>query len=180
MVLIMLKHSHIKSLYWRRCSCLILLLSALPCSVTVQAASEDAGVFAEVVSTLNLVNQADMVFGDIAASNSPGTVILSTGGTRLTTGGTFVSSTVSSGPAVFDVFGLPNSVYAITLPDFVALTGASGNSMVVDNFTSQPVSNGLTNPGGEQNLVVGATLNVNSHQAIGSYSGTMTVTIVYN
>ena len=175
----MLKRSHIKSLYWRRCSRLILLLSALPCSVTVQAASEDAGVFAEVVSTLNLVNQTDMVFGDIAASNAPGTVVLSTGGTRLTTGGQS-SPTVSSGPAVFDVFGLPNVVYAITLPDFVALTGASGNSMVVDNFTSQPVSNGLTNPGGEQNLVVGATLNVNSHQAIGSYTGTMTVTIVYN
>jgi hypothetical protein len=52
--------------------------------------------------------------------------------------------------------------------------------MVVDNFTSQPVSTGLTDPGGQQSLFVGGTLNVNSNQAIGSYSGIMNVTVVYN
>ena len=174
------KPSHLNSSSWRRYCGLILLLSALPGSAAVQAASDDAVVTAEVVSTLSLVNQTDMVFGDIASSNAPGTVILSPSGTRLITGGTFVSSTVSTGPAVFDVVGLPNAVYAITLPVSVVLTGASGNSMVVDNFTSQPVSTGLTDPGGEQNLFVGGTLNVSSNQAIGSYSGIMNVTVVYN
>jgi hypothetical protein len=176
----MLKRSHINSSYWRRYSGLILLLSTLPGSVTVQAASDDAVVTAEVVSTLSLVNQTAMVFGDISSSNAPGTVILSPSGTRLITGGTFVSSTVSTGAAVFDVVGLPNAVYAITLPNSVVLTGASGNSMVVDDFTSQPVSTGLTDPGGQQNLFVGGTLNVNSNQVIGSYSGIMNVTVVYN
>jgi hypothetical protein len=174
------KPSHLNSSSWRRYCGLILLLSALPGSAAVQAASDDAVVTAVVVSTLSLVNQTDMVFGDIASSNAPGTVILSPSGTRLITGGTFVSSTVSTGPAVFDVAGLPNAVYAITLPNSVVLTGASGNSMVVDNFTSQPVSTGLTDPGGEQNLFVGGTLNVSSNQAIGSYSGIMNVTVVYN
>jgi hypothetical protein len=121
-----------------------------------------------------------MVFGDIAASNAPGTVILSPSGTRLTTGGTFVNSTVSSGPAAFDVSGLPNAIYAITLPVSVVLTGASGNNMVVDNFISLPASTGLTDVGGQQNLFVGGTLNVDSNQAIGSYSGIMPVTVVYN
>jgi len=176
----MLKRSHIKPSHWRRCSRLILLLSALLGSVTVQAASGDAVVLAEVISTLSLVNQADMVFGDIASSNAPGAVILSPSGTRLTVGGTFISSTVSSGPAVFDVVGRPNAVYAITLPVSVVLSGASGNSMVVDSFTSQPANTGLTDTGGQQNLFVGGRLNVNSNQAIGAYSGIMTVTIVYN
>ena len=176
----MLKPSHINSLYWRCYCCLILLLSAVSGSVSVQAASDDATITAEVVVAFSLVNQTDMVFGDIATSNAPGTVVLSPAGTRLTTGGTFVSSTVSGGPAVFDVHALPNAVYAITLPDSVVLTGANGNSMVVDNFTSQPVSSGLTDPGGQQNLLVGGTLNVGSNQAVGSYNGLMTVTVVYN
>jgi len=176
----MFKRSSLNSSRWRRCSWLILLLSAQSGSVTVQAASADAVVLAEVISTLSLVNQADMVFGDIASSNAPGAVILSPGGTRLTVGGAFVSSTVSSGPAVFDVVGLPNAVYAITLPVSVTLSGASGNSMVVDSFTSQPADTGLTDSGGQQNLFVGGRLNVNSNQAIGAYSGIMTVTIVYN
>jgi hypothetical protein len=176
----MLKDPHLNTSGWRRCSWLILLLSTLPGSLTVQAASDNATVLATVVSTLSLVNQTDMVFGDIAASNVPGTVVLSPGGTRLTTGGAFVSSTVSSGSAAFDVFGLPNSMYAITLPISVVLTGASGNSMVVDNFTSQPANTGLTDPGGQQNLFVGGTLNVGSNQAIGSYSGVISVTVVYN
>ena len=107
-------------------------------------------------------------------------MILSPDGSRITTGGTFVNSTVSGGAAVFDVNGLPNAVYAITLPNSVVLTGASGNSMVVDNFTSLPANTGLTDTGGEQNLFVGATLNVPSNQAVGSYSGQMSVTVVYN
>ena len=176
----MFKVFHINTSCRRHCSWLILLLSALPGSVTVQAASDDARVLAEVVPTLSLVNQTDMVFGDIAASNTPGTVILSPTGPRLTTGGTFANSTVASNPAMFDVYGLPNAVYAITLPVSVELTGASGNKMVVDSFTSQPVDTGLTDPGGEQNLFVGGTLNVDSNQAIGSYNGLMTVTVVYN
>jgi hypothetical protein len=176
----MFKPSHLNSSYWRCYSSLILILSALAGAVSVQAASDDAVVLAEVVVAFSLVKQTDMVFGHVATSNAPGTVVLSPAGTRLTTGGTFVSSTVSGGPAGFDVHGLPNAVYAITLPNSVVLTGASGNSMVVDNFTSQPVNNGLTNPGGQQNLVVGGTLNVGSNQAVGSYNGLMTVTVVYN
>ena len=54
---------------WRHIRWLILLLSTLPGFATVQAASDDAQVVAEVVITLSLVNQTDMVFGDIASSN---------------------------------------------------------------------------------------------------------------
>jgi hypothetical protein len=176
----MFKPSHINSSYWRCYSCLILLLSALAGAVSVQAASDDAAVLAEVVIAFSLVNQSDMVFGDIATSNAPGTVVLSPTGNRLATGGAFVSSTVSSGPAAFDVLGLPNAVYAITLPNSVVLTATSGGSMVVDNFTSQPSDTGLTDPGGQQNLFVGGTLNVGSNQAVGSYNGLMNVTVVYN
>lgn len=176
----MFKPVYIKFLRWRRFGWLVLALFALPGPVTVRAASDNADVTATVIAALSLVNQTALTFGDVAAGNSPGTVILKPDGTRLTTGGSFINSTVAAGPAVFSVSGLPNAVYAITLPNFVVLSGASGNSMVVDGFSSQPFGNGLTDPGGEQNLFVGATLNINANQAVGSYSGKMIVTVIHN
>ena len=176
----MFKPGQLNSSRWNRHRCLLPLFVVLLSTATVRAASDNADIVAEVVSTLSIFNRSGMVFGDIAASNSPGTVVLDATGSRLVTGGTFVNSTVSSGPAMFDVSGIPNAVYAITLPVSVVLTGASGNSMVVDKFTSQPADTGLTDPGGQQNLYVGGTLNVGSNQAVGSYSGLMTVTVVYN
>ena len=170
----------VKTPLWRACRWLVLTLSTLCGVATVQAATDNAQGVAEVIITLSLENQSDLIFGDIGTSNAPGTVILSPDGSRITTGGTFINSNVSGGAAVFDVSGLPNAVYAISLPNSVVLTGASGNSMVVDNFTSLPANTGLTDPGGEQNLFVGGTLNVDSNQAVGSYSGQMSVTVVYN
>jgi hypothetical protein len=53
--------------------------------------------------------------------------------------------------------------------------------MVVDTFTSNPSGTG-TLAGGTQNLNVGATLNVGSSQASGTYTNAagFTVTVNYN
>ena len=161
-------------------ACLLAALSLLPVASSLDAASERAEVSVKVVPTLRLVNQTALFFGEVAATNSPGTVVLNPDGTRLTTGGAFINSTVTASTAVFDVSGFPNAVYAITLPVSVELNGASGNTMVVDDFASEPSNTGLTDPGGEQNLFVGGTLNVNANQAVGTYVGEMTVTVVYN
>ena len=160
--------------------CLLAASCLLPAALSVNAASDNADVLATVIATLSLVNQSPLSFGEVAPSNSPGTVILNPDGSRLTTGGAFINSTVAGSAAAFDVSGLPNAVYAITLPVSVVLNGASGNTMLVDGFTSQPNDSGLTDSGGEQNLFVGGTLNVNANQAVGAYTGEMTVTVVYN
>ena len=164
----------------RRIISLLVAIIALSGSSMLRAATDSADVFATVIATLSLVNQTPLSFGEVAPSNTPGTVILNPDGSRLTTGGAFINSTVAGSSAAFDGSGLPNAVYAITLPVSVVLTGASGNSMVVDGFTSQPVDTGLTDAGGEQNLFVGGTLNVNANQPVGDYRGEMSVTVVYN
>ena len=157
---------------------ILLIAAAFP--VSMHANTSTAVVTATIVSALTLTNQSGLVFGEIAAGNAPGRVILSPDGTRIATGGASINSNVSSGPAVFGVNGIPNAVYGISLPLSVVLTGSGDNNMVVNDFTSLPENTGLTDPGGQQSLFVGATLNLDSNQAIGSYTGTMSVTVAYN
>jgi hypothetical protein len=146
----------------------------------IHAASDTATVAAEIVDNITLTNRNGLVFGDVTTTNVAGTVVLSPGGSRQTTGGASINSAASSGPAVFDIEALPNSTFTITLPVVVVLSESTGNNMVVDNFTSFPVTTGLTDPGGQQSLYIGGTLNVEGNQLFGSYSGTMSVTIGYN
>ena len=159
---------------------LLVLLLGLLVQLPMQAATETATVSANVISTLSLTNQNGLAFGDIASSNVAGSVVLSPDGSRFSTGGASINSTVAGGPAVFDVQGDPNAIYAVTLPVSVVLTDAAGNTMSVDNFTSLPAANGLTDAGGQQTLFVGGTLNVSSNQGFGSYTGIMSVTVDYN
>jgi len=172
--------SHSFTRFWYRCCPLLLPALFTSIAFPVHAASETASVTADVIIVITLTNRSGLVFGDISTSNSPGTVVLTPDGSRNSTGGASFNSTVASGPAVFDVAGEPNSTYSISLPATVVLSEFGGSNMVVDNFASLPVVTGLTDSGGQQSLFVGATLNVDSNQLVGRYSGTMSVTIGYN
>lgn len=146
----------------------------------VQAATTTAVVEANIVSTINLVAQNGIVFGDISSSSSQGTVTIGTDGSRTTSGGVTVNTNTSGTPALYEVSGDPNAYYSITLPDSIVLTSAAGNSMTVSNFNSIPASSGQLDAGGRQNMNIGATLGVGSFQPFGSYSGVMAATIEYN
>lgn len=157
-----------------------LSLSAILCLRDVQAATTTAVVEANIVSTINLVAQNGIVFGDIAASGIPGTVTIDTGGSRTTTGGATVNTSTSGTPAKFEVSGDPNAYFIITLPVSVVITSDAGDKMTVENFNSVPAGNGQIDASGKQNLFVGATMKVESFQPFGSYRGIMTTTIEYN
>lgn len=144
------------------------------------AATTSTTVKANIVSTISLVAQNGIVFGDIGASSVPGTVIIGVDGSRTSTGGASVNSNTSGTPAKFEVSGDPNALYIITLPTSIVITSSAGDSMTVDNFVSEPSANGQLDPGGRQNLNVGATMNVGSFQPFGAYQGSMTTTVEYN
>ena len=149
-------------------------------SSMLYAASVTAPVTARIVSTVNLITLSGMQFGEISASNMPGTIVLEPGGSRTATQGATLNSTVPGGPASFEVVGDPSATYIVTLPVSVTLTSANGESMEVDQFTSLPSQTGQLDGGGRQTLYVGGTLNVNANQLYGSYSGLMSVTVEYN
>ena len=150
------------------------------CLHNANAATTTTTVEVNVVSTINLVAQNGIVFGDISSSSSPGTVTIGTDGSRTTSGGATVNTNTSGTPALYEVSGDPNAYFSITLPDSTVLTSAAGNKMTVSNFNSVPAVNGQLDAGGRLSLNVGATLGVGSFQPFGAYSGIMTTTIEYN
>lgn len=160
------------------------LLFLFATGVYIQAYAEvtTANVAANIITTLSIANQSQggLAFGDIASNPVAGTVVLTPSGSRTTTGGPTINSTVAANPAAFDVRGDANAIYAITLPVSIVLTDSLSHSMVVDNFTGSPSITGLLDGAGVQVLSVGASLNVGSNQAFGSYSGLMAVTVAYN
>ena len=121
-----------------------------------------------------------LLFGDISAGSTSGTVILTPAGTRNATGGVTINSETSGNPATFDVQGTPNASFSISLPVSIILSDAASHTMTVDNFTSSPTPSGVLDASGKQTLFVGATLNVSANQAFGAYSGQMSVTVDYN
>jgi hypothetical protein len=150
-----------------------LLLFILACALVPAAYSRAADI---AVS-----NTQAMAFGKFVAG-SGGSVIINESGARSATGDVFLVASGGGAVAQFSVTGDPNVTYAVTLPadDVVTLTIAGGGStMAVNSFVSNPASTG-TLTAGAQTLKVGATLTVGAGQAVGNYSGTFDVIVVYN
>jgi len=146
----------------------------------VYAAVATATVTAEITSTITVRTINGLVFGSLASGPSTGTLVLSPGGARSTTGGVTVNTAITGSPAAFDIQGDSAATYSITFPAAVILSNGSPNTMVVDNFTSSPTSTGMLDASGQQTLYVGGTLNVGSNQAFGTYSGSLEVIVDYN
>lgn len=130
-----------------------------------------------------LVTTQDLLFGAFVAGTG-GTVTIAPQGIRtasgdvtLMTGGQFSQGNAAS----FDLTGSPNATYQISLPadNEVTLTGSQSGSMSLTSFSSSPSGEGQLSPAGSQTLYVGATLVVGNSQAPGSYSGSFTVTAVF-
>ena len=146
----------------------------------VLAATTTTTVEVNIVSTINLVAQNGIIFGDISSSSIPGTVTIGTDSSRTTTGGATINSNTLGTPALFEVSGDSNALYDITLPESITLSSSAGDSMIVDNFTSIPAENAQLDASGRQKMNVGATLNVGSFQPFGAYKGIMATTVEYN
>jgi hypothetical protein len=149
--------------------------------------SGSATASATIVTPISIqkVNEGNLDFGNIAAGESNGMVILGTDGGRRIEGGVSLPSTFGKiSPAEFMITGEGSYSFSITLPSSpITLTNTNGanETMIVDSFISNPQTTGnLTN--GKQMLKVGANLHVAANQAPGIYisDAPFTVTVNYN
>ncbi|HEV7572869.1 MAG TPA: DUF4402 domain-containing protein [Thermoanaerobaculia bacterium] len=140
------------------------------------SASATASAFAKVITPIAITKTADLNFGTII-SGSTGTVTVSPAGVETAIGATVLNPNPNVSAAQFNVTGEPSTVYTITLPGTITITNGA-QTMSVGGFQSTPAS-GVLSAGGSQALQVGATLNVGTNQAVGSYSGTFSVTVNY-
>ncbi|MDI1245578.1 MAG: DUF4402 domain-containing protein [Rhodoferax sp.] len=81
-------------------------------------------------------------------------------------------------PASFTVSGTSGLTYAVTFLDGT-LNGSNGGTMTLNAFTCSASCTG-TFGATASNVSVGGNLVVGSGQAAGSYTGSYTVTVVYN
>ena len=163
----------------------IVLVSGFTSTVKAQAnATANAAGSATIITPLTISKTTDMNFGTVAVSATvAGTVVLTTTGTRTTSGGVTlpaIAGTVTN--AVFTVNGLGTSGFTIALPstDFI-LTDAASHTMIVNAFTSTPTGPSAL-VGGTRTITVGATLNVSAGQAANVYTNAtgFPVTVCYN
>jgi len=136
-------------------------------------------VTVRIDAVITLARLTNLSFGDIYTTPASGTVVLSPAGVRTFTGGVLLGGLTAVTAASFTVTGTASTTYAITLPVSVVLTGPGG-TMTANAFTSTPSATGTLSTAGQQQLRVGATLNVGANQPSGNYSGTFSVTVAYN
>jgi hypothetical protein len=147
-------------------------------AATFAQVSATANATATIITPLAITRTAQMDFGSLFVSTTPGTVVINpVTSTRSATGGcTLVGATVS--PATFTVTGLPAAVYTISLPASAIITDGT-NNLTVDVFTSDPTPTG-TLTAGTSTLRVGATLNVPASQTPGIYTSAAAFTVTVN
>jgi hypothetical protein len=159
---------------------------------TFAQVTKTATATATIVATINMTKEVDLNFGNLAVTNVSGTVVLapmSGTPTRTPSGGVTlpnVAGTVTA--AKFVVTGQPNYTFAITVPGvsepttITNTTGTGGETMIVDNFLSNPTPTGQLDAGGSATFYVGATVNVGAYQVPGVYVSQVpfNVTVNYN
>ncbi len=154
---------------------------------SAQAATGTATANATIATAIGISSPTALNFGIMVPDPGlVGTVVVDPAGARSAPGGivTLVGGG-TIGAAVFDVTGQTLAVYSIDLPaDGVVTLAGAGPAMAVDGFndslggTDAAPANGTL--GTDDSFTVGATLTVGIGQAVGTYTGTFDVIVLYN
>ena len=133
---------------------------------------------------VTIAKKIDMTFDytDVPVS-STGIIVLSASGllAAIATSGTLVpSNTGHITAAEFNVSGLPQYTYSITLPAEARLSDGRDHSMSVGSFISTPSGAGLLGRLGTQDIKVGATFVIGERQAAGCYTNSTDVQVTVN
>ena len=133
-------------------------------------------------NTITFDNTSGLSFGSFSAGTG-GTVSVSTSGGRSKSGGVVLVSSSAGTAAQFTITSTStkNTTYSITLPanGTVVLKNSNNNTMLLNNFLSNPTTPSNINKNTPQTLSVGATLVVGNAQAPGNYTGSFAVTVNY-
>lgn len=164
-----------------------LVLVGVSLSNEVQAVTSQVPTTAEIIAPLTVDNWRGLVFGKIARQVGDASVRT----VRLdpvqlyapgVSGdcGTTITCIGPGEAAGFNVTGLQNAAYSITLPASTTITNGA-NSLTVQDFTYWAAGNStLFNPGGSGYFYVGGSLLVPANVVPGQYTGTFPVTVNYN
>jgi len=143
---------------------------------------------AGVVHAITITKTTDLNFGNLSVGSTGGTVVYdpNTLSRTASAGSSITLPSVTGNPtlATFTVSGESLYSFIVTLPSTtLTLDDGLSHTMTVNSFTSNLSSSGsigTLNSSGTATLTVGATLNVNANQYVGTYNSTIPFTILVN
>lgn len=144
------------------------VLAAVLMSQQAFAANTTGTARQVVTAAIAIANVSDLVFGSAVQGEAAKVVVPGT------------AENAENGS--FNVTGQPSQAYTITLPTTPINLTNGANTIAVGTFTSFPAAgaNGALSGTGSQLLLVGATrAALSPTQAVGTYTGTYTVDVVY-
>jgi hypothetical protein len=154
----------------------MMAIAAAALGTCAQAASTTGTANATVIVPMTVTAGTALNFGTFAANSGGGTVVITSGGARSSTGTVALSSTTPGVAGSFNVTGNASSTFAITNPGVFNVTSGA-NTMAV-NLTGLATTGTLSS--GTATILVPGTLTVGASQAPGSYTGTYTMAVEYN
>lgn len=122
---------------------------------------------------VNIDERRTMIFGKVATSNIPGTVVITPSGGKSVTGGV-INLGKNHREAEFRITGPDNALVVVTLPTSATVTGGGGTGTLT-NFTMNvpnPIDLGRR---GRATISVGATLNLGTNMPGADYTGSYVV-----
>ncbi|MFM6829967.1 MAG: DUF4402 domain-containing protein [Novosphingobium sp.] len=139
---------------------------------------------AKVIRPIDITKTADLQFGGVTRpSTGTGTLTLTPAGVASVTG-TSVRRMASPSPtpAAFTVMGEGGQAVTVSVPSTFTLTGTAGSVIATTSSTGSgaQVLSGGTGSAGTVDVKVGGTIPLSGTTAVGTYTGTLTVTVQYN
>ncbi len=141
-------------------------------------------ITAKVIRPIDIAKTADLQFGKVTRPTSgTGSLTVSPAGGASVTG-TGVIQFPSPAPvaAAFTVTGEGGQAVTVSLPSSVTMTGTAGSIVAATSATGSgsQVLSGSTGSAGTLEVKVGGTIPLSGSTAIGTFSGTLVVTVQYN
>ena len=154
------------------------LISSAPALAQGAPASTTAQATADIVGVISIEKSTDMDFGQLVAPTTETHVTVAADGTLA--GGLAVPSGSSGSAASFTVTGSEYN-YSATVPASISLASSGLPSMNLDLTVVGGAANrtGLVGDSTDD-LVITGDLTVGANQPIGSYSGTINVSVAYD
>lgn len=141
-------------------------------------------ITAKVIRPIDITKTADLQFGGVTRpSTGTGTLTLTPAGV-VSVSGTSVRRMASPNPtpAAFTVTGEGGQAVTVSVPSTFTLTGTAGTVTATTSSTGSgaQVLSGSTGSAGTVQVKVGGTIPLSGTTAVGTYTGTLTVTVQYN
>jgi spore coat protein U-like protein len=176
------KHSRFTSKGFK----LAVMALAISGAGSAMAATATATSTSVVIQAIQISNNGNLAFGNIAASGTAGTVTVSPNGSRGVTGGTVAAGGTSTA-AQFNVTGQAGLTYSINFSGTSATLTSGANTMAftaISDVTASAITTGTVASGiltgGNQTIYVGGSLTVGATQVAGTYTGSINVAVDYN